>query len=948
MEDLTELPRLENNALAKLQEQQFIEESIHQTELNEADHLIQQLKNEQSFMKKELYYKNKEIMEKDKMLAEARHELILKQTSFDAAVSEQSNELDELQKITVKQSEEIVTLQKEMKEKEKELLVTKNEMCNMHDKLTQQSDELSAEIACKQTMEHKLVDQQRIISTLQTYIVWCKAEKKQLAENEKEMVEKLSVKEVELAKLKEELQNCLDVLAYKENVVDMLQGDNAMYQDDLNNTKDLIQQLKKEHLQELDANQNEIMEKLKVKDEVVDELKEELILRQNSFDAAVNKHLYEMEKLQKTTQEQSDKILSLQKIVEEKEEELVVQRNEISDLHCELTQQSDLLSAGKETMKHQVVDKERIINTLQAYIVWYKAESNEAKNKIRQLNIEFLSMKEELAEMMEKCRVKNEELTELKEELIEQSDHLSAEIADKQTMKAKLADKEQMVDKLQADVAMYENELHNTKDSLSQVKIEWSFMKQELVDNEKAMRIKDEALAELRKELIIKQNCLDDIVSRHSTELEGWQKECQEQSDKMLILQKAITENKEELVVTKKQISDLNDQLAEQADLLNTEMAEKQKIQEVLTSCKEKINWRMVDKLEADKDMYRSQLIDAEDLIQQLKMEQSSTRQQLEQEVEEKGEELVITKSEISNLQHQLAHQSDLLSATITSYAEKEQTFDGMLTDKQRMINMLRSDVEMYTTKLNDIKESMQQLLTEQSSVKEKEITEKDEALAELKEQLTAKQHLLEAAEDRHSVELTKWQKQIEKQTDRILSLQQEIVEKEEELIVTRNEMSDELTQQSDLLCAEVAYTQTLKHTLDDKERIINQLKEDIATYQAETNNIKYRMSQLEEENVSMKQELTGTKKGMSVKDEAIVKLKEELNVRQNSLVDASIVKKKSIELETSQIKNEGQFEKIIIPKQQVVQQEVTNKDRVFTNIIPANSKEVSHQKCIH
>ena len=1406
---------------------------MYKAELNDDKDFIQQLKKEQLSMKQELDDKNEEMIEKlrvkDEMLVELKDELILKQHHFDGAVSRQSNELEELQKVTQEQLENISTLQKDISQKEEELVVTRNEMSELHHRFAQQCDDFSVEMACKQTMKHELADKERIINTLQTYIVWYKAKsndaknlmgqlkmellsmKQELAENEKEMTEKLRVKEVALAKLKEELtmnhnsldvaisrhsveleewqkqsqeqldeiaalqqeitekqddlavtmdkmsqlndllsaemadkQKIQDILAYKERMVDKLQVENEMYKGDLSNAKDLIQQLKFEHIQELDDNQKEMMEKVRVKDEVVAELKEVLSLKQNSFDAAVNKHAYELEELQKVIQEQSDKISTVQKEIKEKEEELVVTRNEMSDLHHELTQQSDLLSAetvNKQTMKHELADKDRIISTLEAYTMWCKAESNNANNLIQQLKIKQLSMQQELAEnekeMIEKLRVKEEAFAELKEELIakqnsfdvaaskhsdemqelqkvtqeqmdkilafqkevaqkeeelfatrnkmsdlhrelmQQSENLSAEIANKQTMKHELADKKQIIDKLQEDITTYEVEL-------DQIKMKWSSVKQKLVDGEKEMmekmRVKDEALAKLKEELIMKQNCFDSMnitiarqhneleewqkesqeqlknistlqqevavkgeeliatnsevsnlhhqlvqqsdllsatmrtsvdkqqalladkekiidelqadnemceaelnvdkdfiqqlkvshlsekqeladnekemmdkmrvkdeaqaeliielimkqiyldvtISIHTIEMEEWQKERQEQSNKILTLQKETVEREEELVVIKKEISELNDQLTKQSDLLSAEMAEKQKIQNILAS-KEKINWRVVDKLEADKEMYEAQLVDAKDLIQQLKMEQISMNQQLtdnqkemmeilevkeaaltelkkeliekqnyfdvsvsrhsdeleelqkvtqeqvltlqksiaekdeelvvtrnkisdlyhaeieekqtmkdeltdkertidmlqadiamykvelnnakdfmsqlkmeqlsmkqeladnekemmeklrvkdetlaklkkeliikqdsladitvrkrtnlkewqkesqvqldtivalQQEVEEKGEELVTTKSEMSNLHHQMVQQSDVLSTAMTSYAEKEQIFQSVLADKERIIDELQSDVEIYTAKLNDVKDSKQQLKTEQLSVKqeqkiEKEMTEKirvnDEALAELKEQLTAKQSILDAAVSRHSVELREWEKQSAEQSDKIVTLQQEVAEKEEELDITRNDLRS------------AAYTQSLKHTLADKERIIDQLKEDITTYQTEANDIKYRMSQLEKECSSVKQELDDSKKEMtgkmSVKNTATGKLKEELFAKQNSLVDASIVKKQSIELDILQMKSQGQLEKIQTLRQEVYKKREelsATKDKLF------------------
>ena len=134
------------------------------------------------------------------------------------------------------------------------------------------------------------------------------------------------------------------------------------------------------------------------------------------------------------------------------------------------------------------------------------------------------------------------------------------------------------------------------------------------------------------------------------------------------------------------------------------------------------------------------------------------------------------------------------------------------------------------------------------------------------------------------------------------------------------SDLNDELTLQSDLCWSSLHAS--LKHTLVDKERIIDQLKEDIATYQTEANNIKHHMSQLETEHLSLKQELADNKEGMtekiSVKNKALAKLNEEMFAKQNSLVDASVVTKQSIELDMLQMKSQGQLDRIKTPRQEV------------------------------
>ena len=110
-------------------------------------------------------------------------------------------------------------------------------------------------------------------------------------------------------------------VADKEKIIDELQANNEMYKAELNDDKDFIQQLKKEPLsikQELDDKNEEMIEKLRVRDEMLVEFKNELIVKQNHFDAAVSRQSNELEELQKVNQEQSEKITTLQKGIVQK------------------------------------------------------------------------------------------------------------------------------------------------------------------------------------------------------------------------------------------------------------------------------------------------------------------------------------------------------------------------------------------------------------------------------------------------------------------------------------------------------------------------------------------------------------------------------------------------------------------------------------------------------
>ena len=99
-------------------------------------------------------------------------------------------------------------------------------------------------------------------------------------------------------------------------------------------------------------------------------------------------------------------------------------------------------------------------------------------------------------------------------------------------------------------------------------------VKQELATKEMMTKVKGEALAE-REELIFKQN---DTIKKHSIELKELQKNHQELSEKTMCLNNDLIEKEEEVVVARQEISDLNNQLAQQSYQLNVEIADKQKL----------------------------------------------------------------------------------------------------------------------------------------------------------------------------------------------------------------------------------------------------------------------------------------------------------------------------------------------------------------------------------
>ena len=183
----------------------------------------------------------------------------------------------------------------------------------------------------------------------------------------------------------------------------------------------------------------------------------------------------------------------------------------------------------------------------------------------------------------------------MSDQLVQQSDRLSDMMTsislanERQAMQQVLADKEnfKIVDKSQEDIA-----LDDAKD-MNQQNPEW------FSDEQKP----EEEIFYLKDQIRVKEEMMrvkDNVLVKFKQDLKEYWKITYEQSLKISTLQKEVAEKEEELTVTRKEISDLNDQIAKQFDRLSAEMANKQKAQNILAS---KVK-RIVDNLEADDEMY--------------------------------------------------------------------------------------------------------------------------------------------------------------------------------------------------------------------------------------------------------------------------------------------------------------------------------------------------------
>ena len=795
--------------------EQMNEIALCDNELNNVKTLIHHLQIELSSVKQEIAIKGLVGRVQNKALAELTEELTMKQ--FESLSSMHSTKLEKTQKQNEELSDKLLTLHMEVMHKE-ELVETKEEMSHLNDQIAEQSKLLNTEMGDKQKIQNMLVGKEEI------------------------------------------------------------KMDNETYKVELNSAKVLMQQLRMEQLsvkQKLTDNQLGMTSTIRMKDDVLTKLKEELISKQNCLDAAVSRLSAESEKWQIQGQEQSDNIIALQQEVEERDKEIAAARKKISDLQHDLTQRADLLrceTACKQTVMHElhkvtqeqmnkvatleskVREKEvELASVQQEFAIKHVIEMmlGEAMIEVKEeLTIEYLNsmhstelekfqnqsqqLSDKISTLHKEVMEKDKELVETRKVMSQQSKLLNAEIADKQKIQTMLANKERnnrkIVTKLKKDNETYKAELDNAKDLIQQLRMEQLSVKQKLNDNELAMtakiKIKDDLLSTLKEELISKQNLLDAAVSRELVESEKWKKQGQEQLDNIATLQQEVEERDKEIAAARKKISDLQHDLTQQADLLRCE-----------TACKQTV-------------MHE---------LHKVTQEQMNEVATLESKVRKKEVELASVQQEFA----------------------------------------IKNVIEMML----------------------------GEVMIEVKEELT-----IEYLNSTHSTELEKIQKQSQQLSDKISTLHKKVMQKEEELVETKKEMShlnDQLAKQSELLNAEMIEKQKIQNILEkNKEkihwRVVDKLEMDNEIYKAELDDARELIRQLRIE-CSVKQKLADNELEMTpilrMKDDVLFKFKGELISKENCLDPA--VSRELAESEKLQKQHQEQPNNSI-----TLQQEIEERDK--------------------
>ncbi|MBA7574284.1 Chromosome partition protein Smc [subsurface metagenome] len=439
-------------------------------------------------------------------------------------------------------------------------------------------------------------------------------------------------------------------------------------------------------------------------------------------------------------------------------------------------------------------------------------QSNQAKKEVEEKNLKLESNDALISELKENIQEKEKQVDELKANLAKGEKDLEKEYADKLSElteeKAKLEvllaekeriwldkekEKQQLIIKLEKEVAGYkesisklDNELVNLKEEIAQLTKEERDLEKEYADklselteekaklevlltekeetiktigrqkeeSEQIVFSKDELVSELKENIQEKEKQIEELKASLTREEKDLEKEYaikvselmeeKGQLGALLIEQEGILKTKdrekEELI---SKLENCNNQINElKVKLVQQEIEEKDYVAELSALTEEK------NKLESQFKIYQDLLSEKEDTIVLIKQKNEES----EKNIIEKDKTIAELSEGIRGYEDQIKEISEQAAKEKEKEIEKETEYSNKLSllseEKSKLETQLKVSQELLSEK-----ESIFTALKQQNEESEKNIVQKDKAIAELSESIKGYENLVNEIQEQMAQE---------------------------------------------------------------------------------------------------------------------------------------------------------------------------------------------------
>ncbi|XP_065898660.1 putative leucine-rich repeat-containing protein DDB_G0290503 [Dysidea avara] len=427
---------------------------VYKAELKDAKSLSNQLKVEESSVKKQLSAKEngikslrEELRQKDEALAKLNQQLMIKQKSLadlHVTVECHSSDLEEWQKVCQERSNEISVLQHEVTEKGEELVATRSTISDLHQQLLQQSDRNT-----KAMQEHR-EDSAKLHTTIDSL-------KEKLAYRDKD----LSSIRKELAEVEERCRELQIVKGDLEIKVSRSQQNQSQLEQELELTNDHVSRLEAQH-QEAINKTVQLEEKLRCAVLSCEELNGQYTM------------------LQQRCTDQGTELAQARVDYKRASVELAESHSKINLVEHAAKQQQQQHTLVMEKIKYIQAEKDNEIAFLSKELTSNRQKSSLLESSIEDYQAESKRLKRELSEIEMAHQLEREKSNQLSQELLVTKSKLSMEEKSHYRVNEEFTTSLSQIDLLTEQIGVLHDQNTTTQEQCSELREEVATLREKL------------------------------------------------------------------------------------------------------------------------------------------------------------------------------------------------------------------------------------------------------------------------------------------------------------------------------------------------------------------------------------------------------------------------------------------------------------------------------------
>jgi chromosome segregation ATPase len=695
--------------------------------------------------------------------------------------------------------------------------------------------------------------------------------KQSAVESNRALEKMLEDNKIEIAQLKQTIENNLKTIKEKQDEIDTLKKSL-----DLNvaSTKDLQQKIQEKQteienlkrtfsqggdiLQQKEKEISDLKNTLQANDKIIADQKKQLEVLTGSTDKSsselnetIKQRIAEIQELKKTIQELTNKDV-------EKVSEIQQLRKRIGELEIKISEKESEIAALKMATDKSKGELDKIIESKKGELESKMKTGSELEQSLKQKENEVADLKKQIEkygsdiEKLEKTiRDKTEEIDKLNNKLNTTSKTLDEKIAEKEK---EISDLKSRLEMSSGDLS---KQLQRKQDEIEKLKSEMTKTKQDL----------EQTIQEKQKQILMYQekggvSCkeLEQTISDKERQVKDIENELQKRSGK---LEKDIADKQDEI---DKLNNKLNSTSKQYEDKLTSKQEQLDKLQSSMNSKVESLQKKIEEK-ERELENFKKTSIEtsgasdasSKKLISEKDNEIKNLNEQLKKTTEKMQVAVDEKVKEIAKLNEKLEEKTKSVEQTLKEKEKEKETLDQELKGSTEQLRVSLQNKQTELDKLNDTLNKLKQEMETKVAEKDNEINQMKDKMTEIEKQMQEKNNEINKLKE-NSGNVGELKQELEETTKQLNALvlksqnsteelEKKIEDKQSEIAELKKNVSvsDKGVEQKELEIKRL--NELVKTTNIKKDEEINKLRKNINDIQKELNKFKDELSKTKLQN---------------------------------------------------------------------------------------------------